>query len=185
MGISLRPKRHIFAKAAACYALLCLLILFSHNRLHVKPLDEKNLAQQQSFYDLSNVSESVHLHKRARPPLSFDQAENKGRALVCLMETTQTGANQITANNNFPVTTPYTQYSDLGRFGWVKSQQTEPGFEDELDSVFTAIGLTLANNVFVRWDQTQDVTVNGVFYLVSPLSSEKNDHSAKALFITI
>lgn len=117
----------------------------------------------------SNFFDSFDLWKRAET-LTWDGAQNKGRALVCLMENTRAEA-AIIAAGLFPVTSPYTTYTDLALWGWEPNNgYTEPGFGNALNSIFTSIGITLANNVLVQVDQTQDVTVNGISYPVSLLA---------------
>ncbi|KAJ5584303.1 uncharacterized protein N7459_004103 [Penicillium hispanicum] len=55
------------------------------------------------------------------------------------------------------VTSPFTEYSSLARWGWVQSKPKDKTV-DILASIFTELGIDRSNNQLISWEQAKDVT---------------------------
>ena len=174
-------KQHRWAKAAFSCALATFLVLLLSSAFYAESVRLGSVfthaiqsVEQETVADLSSVLDGGDVWKRQDPPpLTWDVAVAKGRVLACLMENDETGAGAYlnTLKPGMQLSSTFTSYADLATWGWTtNSGYTEPGYEESIDNAITSLGIDLANNVPVRFDQNQMVTVGGVLYYVSLLA---------------
>ncbi|KAF7173943.1 hypothetical protein CNMCM5623_006162 [Aspergillus felis] len=102
--------------------------------------------------------------------LTFDEAVGKGNALYCLMSNTQERAEAYmqTWKPGASVASPWTDYSSLATWGWVKSapdRYEEGTYAHVLDKYITnSLQMPTSGGVPVKHVQDVAVRVNGIFY---------------------
>lgn len=105
--------------------------------------------------------------------LIFDDAVRKGNALYCLMSNTQDGAEAYmqTYKPGISVASPWTDYSSLATWGWVKidtSKYEEGTYESVLDNyIINVLNMPTTGGEPVEHRQSVAVNANGITYEVS------------------
>jgi hypothetical protein len=105
--------------------------------------------------------------------LTFDKAVQKGNALYCLMSNTQEEADAYmqTYKLEASVASPWTDYSSLATWGWVKTKPDdykEGTYENVLDNYITnVLQMSTSGGVPVQHVHDVEVQANGILYKVS------------------
>jgi hypothetical protein len=120
--------------------------------------------------------DTLHLFPR---DVTWDQAITTGAMIMCLVDGT-TEAAQTYLDRFKPgqqATSRWTDPDSLAANGWlIQEGETRPGFTDAFDSIFTSIGLDIANNVYKNWRQLNDAILDGVTYRVCKPATLQQNH---------
>lgn len=135
----------MWPKTSACFAVLLLLYISISSALPATN-DSRTSAQH---------SEDGNLLKPRG--LVWQDAVDKGNDWLYAMTSSAAKARQY-MKAGVPVTSPFTTYNLLERWGWVQELDAgEPLYESALDLLFRDLGIDKRNNQFIGWLHSQEV----------------------------
>ncbi|KAK3689917.1 hypothetical protein B0T22DRAFT_514714 [Podospora appendiculata] len=176
MGVESRSRRVRTGVVLFCSLLVFLvaplLLVFTHGHTwarHPAAVEIKVSSLDKRETSLSDRIDALLLHKRNATlfsrALSYQAATDKGIMLTCLMEEPDINNVQDYLTRNKPgisATSPWNDFGAIAANGWVRDRISAPIFDpDEYVDIF---GGDEANNIYIKWDQAQEVVYQGVTY---------------------
>lgn len=159
-------------------ALLCLLSSFVYHFVAETFYQSGSVSQLradilEAEVNAISLNHTTVLFPRA-PAVTWDKAIQTGDMIICLVDGT-TEAAQAYLDRFKPgqkATSSWTNPDSLAANGWLtRDNEKQAGFTDAFDSIFTSIGLNVANNVFKNWRQLNTVIYEKREYQVSKWKS--------------
>lgn len=109
---------------------------------------------------------STFTHLNSRAGSVWDQFVTKGRKMHCAMQVDQATAQQEIGNG---ASTPWTNYGDLTRYGWVLSNDHDPWnslAQFVLSDTFSRLSINEEANELYIMRHLREMVVNDVKYIV-------------------
>jgi hypothetical protein len=147
---SAKQRRWLFS--STLIALFLPLFALTTEPLHL-PLTQhvEDLRSQRPA--LNRLDVSKRLVARAGDQ-SFQARIEKGRGLMSLLNA-NTNAEAQALNCGRSMASVFTTFDQLARWGWVESKKEIPLYGTKLDTAFTALGITKANNLGYEYIQSK------------------------------